>query len=258
MTVNGEEFLYQLYPEPRCGKIDPYTDCEGYEYRGASDGYIYYGEDDDQVVEWRRLHPLRQGPGALRVCAHRRRRRRVVGGHEDGRRRTGPTRPLVSILGSFWASAVGFGRYMNNSAHPDVSGDRYSRHIPGRGITCPDTGGCARVNKNFRANTGFTLGGTIALADPYIGLHEIGHMVGLSHGPDNRSFCRMRAISGQIWPRIQPALLRRPEHRHHGIRSEVIRAQQQHAGLPRRLACRRQDATRTLRTTSTASGTTSA
>ena len=53
LTVNGEEFLYQLYPEPRCRKIDPYTDCEGYEYKGAADGYIYYGEDDDQVVEWR-------------------------------------------------------------------------------------------------------------------------------------------------------------------------------------------------------------
>ena len=66
----------------------------------------------------------------------------------------------------------------------------------GRGITCPDTGGCAHVNKDFGEGTGFTVAGTILRADHLKGLHEIGHTVGLAHGPDNSAHARY----GYIWP----------------------------------------------------------
>ena len=198
-TVNGEEFLYQLYPEPRCGKVDPYTDCQGYEYKGPADGYIYYGDEDDRVVEWQlgytrsdnTLEPYQfvQSDGndaAWREAESMARRMNKVY-EESG----------VHIRLVLEPTAVGYGRYMNNEGHTQMTRKIGTADLSlGRGITCVDTGGCARVNTSFREGTGFTVTGTIGTAMPYVGLHEIGHAVGLAHGPDNSAF----PAEGYIWP----------------------------------------------------------
>ena len=199
LTVNGEEFLYQLYPEPRCGKIDLSTDCEGYRYTGAPDGYIYYGDDDDQVVEWQlgyvyydnTLQPYEfvQSDGndsAWREADYMVRRMNKV--YEDSG---------VHVRLVLEPSAVGYGRYMNNTGHTQMARKIGTADVGlGRGITCLNAGGCARVNTYFSEHTGFTLTGTIGRANAFIGLHEIGHTVGLAHGPDNSAY----ASEGYIWP----------------------------------------------------------
>ena len=199
LTVNGEEFQYQLYPEPRCGRVDPYTDCQGYSYKGPSDGYIYYGDEDDQVVEWQlgyiyydnTLEPYQfvQSNGDDRAWYEASRMvERMNRVYEEAG---------VHIRLVLEPTAVGYGRYMNNLGHTDMTRKIGTADLSlGRGITCPDTGGCAHVNKSFRENSGFTVAGTIGRDDPYTGLHEIGHMVGLAHGPDNRAYQK----SGYIWP----------------------------------------------------------
>ena len=199
LTVNDEEFLYQLYPEPRCGKVDPYTDCQGYEYKGPSEGYIYYGDEDDRVVEWQlgyiyydnTLEPYEfvQSDGndaAWREAESMARRMNRV--YEDSG---------VHVRLVLEPSAVGFGRYMNNTGHTDMTRKIGTADVAlGRGITCLDTGGCAVANTQFTDSMGFTVAGTILRPDPYKGLHEIGHMIGLAHGPDNSGF----AGEGYIWP----------------------------------------------------------
>ena len=197
LTVNGEEFLYQLYPEPRCGRVDLYTDCQGYEYKGRDDGYIYYGEDDDQVVVWG-LNYLYYD-STLEPYAYYE--------VQPGDRAFDEAEYVVSWMNRIYEDAgvhirfeleyVGRGRWMTNSGHTQMVRDIGVGDVAvGRGVTCPGTGGCARINKSFREGTGFTLAGTILGANATVALHEIGHMVGLAHGPDNVAY----ADEGYIWP----------------------------------------------------------
>ena len=200
MTVNGEEFLYSLNREPRCGRIDSELDCEGYVYTGDPDGYIYYGEDDDQIVEWQvgviffddRAEPYEFIPSNGEDSVWNRASNLIRQANKVYERSGVHIRLVLE------PTAVGSGRYFNNEGHTQMAREIGTADISvGVGLTCIDTGGCARVNTYFKEGTGFTLGGTIGRNQHLIALHEIGHMVGLAHGPDNPGAA---ASEGYIWP----------------------------------------------------------
>ena len=199
LTVNGEEYLYQLKREPRCGKVDMVTDCTSYTYRGVSRGYIYYGEDDQEIVYWglaytaydNTLEPYAyviepDGPvvdEALRVIE---RMNRVY--EQSG------------VFVRFFLEKAIRARYMNNGGHTSVARDAAPTAdiAIGRGVTCPDAGGCAQVFVTFTEGSGNMPAGTMQRTDVYTALHEIGHMVGLAHGMDNSA----NPSEGYIWPQF--------------------------------------------------------
>ena len=155
-TVNGEEYLYQLREEPRCSKVDWNTDCTGYLYKGKSGGYIYYGEEDQQVVYWGLAYTVYDNTLQPHEWIHET-YGPVVDEAERVIERMNRVYEESGVYIRFFLEKALRSRYMNNLGHTTVA----RKAAPtadiaiGRGITCPDAGGCAQVYANFTEGSGF-------------------------------------------------------------------------------------------------------
>ena len=207
LTLGRNEIQFEIVAEPRCGKESSgFTpDCMGYDYSGPTDGYIYYGEDDDQIVEWEVAYFLYDKQGKFNNEG--RIENRVTELFEEGSEawlkvqdridyinqayeRSGVHVKLVMRYGNigkaYFTSNQSIQTIVNSQANADVG--------IGRGYTCPNTCGCARVWRNFPENSNFSPVALSACAGT-TDTHELGHSVGLAHGPNNRAYPQ----DGYIW-----------------------------------------------------------
>ncbi len=180
LYINDETYLYQLKPEPRCG-IDKSKDCLGYKQYGGWD-LIYYHEDDDTVVDVEL---------AVVVYNHSSDTPTKITDEEDSRYKKAEKRirdynNMMERSGIFinWVlSDVYIWRVTDLR-----DGENFVRSIPadigiGLDYTYPDTCGVAYTNTKFRrAGFGFSRCGSRT------DLHELGHVVGLAHGPNNSAY----------------------------------------------------------------------
>ena len=196
-TLGVEEIQFRIEPEPVC-TVENRIDCEGY-YQRPTQEYIYYGEDDDKIVTWEL--------GIL-----------LYASHAD----YGIDVP-ISILEEYDTDSYQWKRYEDKVKEYNKVYEKSGVHIRykltkvylahwhtaeniknisvglpvdvvlGRGTSYPDTCGVAKVSTYFSEGKPPA---SMSRCDIYTDLHEIGHSVGLAHGPENQ----YNEASGYIFP----------------------------------------------------------
>jgi hypothetical protein len=191
VLINNEPFMVQFSPEPRCARQEGRVDCLGYSYSGTSEGLIYYGEDDDQIVTVDLVLLLYRS-----ACEKEGSRSFLCGDDVDMdkyQRRVDKYNSVMERSGVFLRFRLKDVKVTPSAGLTAGLGViRYLEADIGLGldIACPNTRGCAYPNTKYdKAGYGISLGGWTT------DLHELGHVAGLAHGPENSSY----AASGYLF-----------------------------------------------------------
>lgn len=180
LLVNDEEYLLNLKAEPRCAIDEDKIDCLGYRQQGNWP-LIYYGEDDDFVVDVELI--------ATRYHASSPDPVQVFEGDIDYdwfARRVEDYNALLGRNGIFIRFVLKEVWLWDNGSL--VQGENFVQKRGadigiGHGTTHPGTCGVAYPNSRF-SQAGFGFSNCSYRTD----LHELGHVVGLHHGPNNTAY----------------------------------------------------------------------
>lgn len=196
-TLGNQEIQFFIEEEPVC-LVDGNIDCIGYRQLGYQD-LIYYGEEDEQIVVWELailLYHSRYLNGDDISVGLYDKYDQESDTWKKWQKRVDEYNEVYEQSGVH----IRFKLKRLQDAHFDdprnIGSMLVNKDVDialGYGWTFPGTCGVARVTIRFRE--GYPPG-SISRCDIYTDLHEIGHSVGLAHGPENQ----LNEARGYIFP----------------------------------------------------------
>jgi hypothetical protein len=196
VTINDEEYMFQYHEEPRCAATQNSNgakrDCMGYLYRGDLSGFIYYGEEDTQRVTieiaiiFNEFSDDRLPAQRDLSIGERQRVDRMIASYQDFFDRSGIH--IDVELAGIWFAPLGTLNALELQAST-IATDL----ALGSGVSYSGTCGVAFPNVRFRQ--GYPPVG-LSRCGPDTDIHELGHAVGLAHGPNNSD----NQATGYIFP----------------------------------------------------------
>ena len=178
-TLGREEIQFRMEPEPTCDVQDR-IDCQGYTQR-TNESMIYYGEDDDFIVTWELAVLIYTRGDTVEIIDDafesqwRNWESRVEKYNEVYERSGVHIRYELVELKQATFGTLGDLQYLRRQLDVDI--------VLGHGTSYSGTCGVAKVTKVFREGKPPV---SLSRCDTYTDLHELGHSVGLAHGPENQ------------------------------------------------------------------------
>ena len=188
-TLGREEIQFRIEEEPVC-EVDSLIDCEGHRQNSSQD-LIYYGQDDDRVVTWELGVLVYASHGDYGEDVHVEILEELDEEHPQWNkweRRVAEYNKVYALSGVYiqykltklylahWHSLYDVGT-LTTGKPVDVG--------LGYGTSYVDTCGVAKVKRHFSEGKPPY---SMSRCTIYTDLHEIGHSVGLAHGPENQAW----------------------------------------------------------------------